>query len=525
MSILIDNIKYKNSTLIEMHLNVPSDIQHKSAQLLVQRRNKNSELQTFNYTQPINLAAEKIVIDLLDLNGLKGNSVSTEEIFDVIIHVENQAFTLEIAPENKIQLPYMTTMVWGTHSIKPYMTKKRTLALYSKAEVHVQLTQLESVNEQLECTFDAHSNHVVIDSIHLKVNGLIIEPIDNKLNETIGFKLPMRSIVRVYEAQGIQTLSVIIVSGTTVVECGISTKQNFQLSDDHYAIQVIPAEEGIRFFIKQHTKPKVKVAILGSCVTRDNFNSKFNANYKEVYECVLLQNQSALVSIMGKEIPFPSEQIDQLNDWDTWNVKTDFEKTFLKDLQQEQPDFLIIDLFGDVFFGCIAIGDSFVTNNYWKLGKTSYFKNLEKPKAFTLQKNFEGYMDIWRKSVDKLFLFLKTNLPHCKVIINQARFTDRYYDKEHNIQTIASPLDVEKGNNYWDQLDQYILDHFDVATINLTDRQFLSVENHPWGPFHVHFEMDYYQEFLQKLHEIVLGEYFHHNQTVFKNVYNELNGN
>lgn len=97
----------------------------------------------------------------------------------------------------------MMMMVWGIYSIKLYMIKKRMLVLYLKVEVYVQLIQLESVNEQLECIFYVYFNYVVIDFIYLKVNGFIIELIDNKLNEIIGFKLFMWSIVCVYEVQGI----------------------------------------------------------------------------------------------------------------------------------------------------------------------------------------------------------------------------------------------------------------------------------------------------------------------------------
>ncbi|NGY75602.1 hypothetical protein F6Y02_02125 [Bacillus megaterium] len=72
---------------------------------------------------------------------------------------------------------------------------------------------------------------------------------------------------------------------------------------------------------------------MGSCVTRDNFNNKFNPEYKKSYECVSLQNQSSIISLMADPLMFPQDKIDHLNDWDTWNVKTDFQKQFLEDLK------------------------------------------------------------------------------------------------------------------------------------------------------------------------------------------------
>ncbi|MEK1831911.1 hypothetical protein AAAC51_32500 [Priestia megaterium] len=46
-----------------------------------------------------------------------------------------------------------------------------------------------------------------------------------------------------------------------------------------------------------------------------------------------MQNQSSIISLMAPPLAFPKDKIDNLNDWDTWNVKTDFQKQFLEDLK------------------------------------------------------------------------------------------------------------------------------------------------------------------------------------------------
>lgn len=45
---------------------------------------------------------------------------------------------------------------------------------------------------------------------------------------------------------------------------------------------------------------QVGVAILGSCISRDNFNSLFNPQYKSYFECILFQHQTSMISLMSE---------------------------------------------------------------------------------------------------------------------------------------------------------------------------------------------------------------------------------
>ena len=56
----------------------------------------------------------------------------------------------------------------------------------------------------------------------------------------------------------------------------------------------------------------VRVAVMGSCTTRDNFNSRFNPDYKQMWDCVLLQNQSSLLSIMAPPLEISEDQLGEV---------------------------------------------------------------------------------------------------------------------------------------------------------------------------------------------------------------------
>lgn len=266
----------------------------------------------------------------------------------------------------------------------------------------------------------------------------------------------------------------------------------------------------------------VNVAIFGSCVTRDNFNSKFNYDYKRYYECVLLQNQASIISLLEKPTVFPTDRVTELNQWDSNDMKMDFEKSFLNKLGEQEPEYLIVDFFGDVFFGCMKIADTYVTNNYWKLGETQFFKEVENPQFLNILRDTEEYVILWKKAIHKLFRILRETIPNCKIIVHKARFVNSYYDEKNQLKRMESSIDIELLNKYWDILDRYVLEQFDVQFIDLTHKKYTAYERHPWGLFGVHYEPKYYNDFLTYLHEIVLINYLDKITPVYKSIFESL---
>ncbi|MEH7289124.1 DUF6270 domain-containing protein [Priestia megaterium] len=518
MNLLVENIKYRDSAIIEIALNIPKELKSKPAELLLTRRAKHKN-KSITYSQQISLD-DSVIINLNDLKHLKGNSVSVEEIIDVAIKAEEQLYELSLADFNVTKIKYMTEKVWGTHWIKPYSTNKKTVAIYTKTDFAAKVIECSLEKSDLILTVEMNAT-ILPQDCYATINGKKYA-IESSLNlNTIVFRIPLQNSVHLYKTISKEDVSMQYIMNDTVVSAHLHVGNPAQLNNELYTIQLNSSEPYAAMWIERKKNDAVKVAVLGSCVTRDNFNSKFNPDYKKSYECVSLQNQSSIISLMAPALAFPQDKIDNLNDWDTWNVKTDFQKQFLKDLKKQQPDYLIIDLFGDIFFGCLRVADSFLTNNYWKLAKTSYFKELKNHDAITLQNNQDEYMELWKKAVNDLFAFLQAELPNCKVVLHKARFTDSYYDNEGQVKTIASSVNVQTLNQYWDLLDGYIQENYQIDAIDLTKEKYISYEGHPWGVFHVHFEMNYYQQFLKQLHCIVVKHYLEA-EHVFATIYQEL---
>ncbi len=66
-------------------------------------------------------------------------------------------------------------------------------------------------------------------------------------------------------------------------------------------------------------------------------------------------------------------------------------------------------------------------------------------------------------------------------------------------------IDIARYNELWSTLDDYACATPGYATIDLTARDYPTFSEHPWGPYFVHYAMDYYADFLARLNRIHLG--------------------
>ncbi len=64
------------------------------------------------------------------------------------------------------------------------------------------------------------------------------------------------------------------------------------------------------------------VAVMGSCVTRDNFNSTFNPGYKKWFQVVLSANQTSLISLMSPPIDAEWQPLRKMSDYDSGTSAT-----------------------------------------------------------------------------------------------------------------------------------------------------------------------------------------------------------
>ncbi|SFO20396.1 hypothetical protein SAMN05660359_02013 [Geodermatophilus obscurus] len=249
----------------------------------------------------------------------------------------------------------------------------------------------------------------------------------------------------------------------------------------------------------------VRVAVLGSCVSRDLFNSRFNPNYKDLFECVALSNQVSLISLMSGRVDVPPARMGNLDPYGQREVTKEVTRSFLDELLIQRPGYLLIDLFADVHFGCFSVNGSYLTRNRWKIMRTPFFSESDTvdlvPGA-----DRAGYLVMWRDALDRLLAFLGRELPETRLVLHRARNVTRSVAEDGSERSLGREAELRDMNDWWETLDAELSSRGVDRVINVFTDDLTSTDSHPWGPFAVHYTLDYHPAALTRLTQIVLAD-------------------
>lgn len=251
-----------------------------------------------------------------------------------------------------------------------------------------------------------------------------------------------------------------------------------------------------------------KVAVLGTCFSRNAFNSTqyFNPGYKEMFKCVFTQFHSSVVSLVSQPVDLNQFNLAGINERDLTYVKIDHEKTFFEELKQANVDYLIIDLYSDASKSLFKLSEDQYVSNSYILEESDYVKSVNNVEVIT-HEDSERYFSIWKKAVQQFVVKLKEVLPEEKIILNKGRFTDVYLDESRNIKRFSDPDLIKRNNLFWEKLDNYFIHLMpQVKVIDLTDTPYIGDIKYPFGLSYSHYETGYYKEFLNRLTKIVLTD-------------------
>ena len=257
--------------------------------------------------------------------------------------------------------------------------------------------------------------------------------------------------------------------------------------------------------IAKNTNDKaIKIAVLGTCFSRNAFNSIdfFNPNYKKYFDCVYTQFHSTIGSLIS--IPAPNkclELYEKSNDFKY--IKTDMKKSFFEDLKLTNPDYLIIDLYADAMLQELKlVNNSIITYNYM-------IKDEFKIGDFVINwgeryQNEEEYFNNWKENIKLFVEKLSDIIPVENIILNRGRLSENYYNKNGDLVEFETKDLINRNNYYWERLDNIFLTEYpNINYIDLTDKKFHSVIDYPFGFSFSHYESKYYESFLNELMKII----------------------
>ena len=208
---------------------------------------------------------------------------------------------------------------------------------------------------------------------------------------------------------------------------------------------------------------KTKIAVLGSCISRDLFNSHFVPNYKDFFDLVFDAQRTTMISLMQDSVVIDNNLLDILphnpkNNARTKFITEDLNKVFLKNLVEKDIDYLIIDNYFEFLMGILYFdNNTIITNNVWDLPETEFYKNMSDKVNLRIYENFEEYFCIWSKYCDLFFKFLTVYCPDIKVILIEARENNQVMKSDGTIYinpNFTKTMNV--ANPLLEKLDEYI---------------------------------------------------------------------
>lgn len=246
----------------------------------------------------------------------------------------------------------------------------------------------------------------------------------------------------------------------------------------------------------------VRVAVFGSCLTRDVFNRRFSPHYRDLFDCVLLANQTSVISEMSPPVDVTGADLSGIDEPGQAEVRADLTRSFLTDLERLQPDYLVLDWFADVHFGCARLDGGIVTRNRWKIAKTPFY---EQTWQADLRPRGREYREQWNEAARQLVAHVRTTSPGTRLVLHAARNATSVRRRGGEVERFGNAERLERMNRWWGRLNADFAPLAD-AVIDIFTDETISFDEHPWGPFAVHYELDYHAAFLSKLTAIALGD-------------------
>lgn len=244
---------------------------------------------------------------------------------------------------------------------------------------------------------------------------------------------------------------------------------------------------------------KPTVDVVGSCVSRDNFNSRLSPGWKSYFSLGNEHYQSSFLSLMSKPVEAPVEELECVDEHSTRVTVRDFTKQYLADLiGGEAPDVLVVDFFADARFGCLRALGSLVTNNAWKLHNTRYWTEaVDERQTLNLWDDEEEYLQAFRTAAQEFETLRRRNFPKTRVILNGARAVYSYFDKGTRVE--FPKKFVSELNMRWSKLDDIFLQYVPAEVISAGGAKTLSDSSHPRGPSPYNYEPEFYRIFREEL--------------------------
>ncbi|QHA93638.1 DUF6270 domain-containing protein [Bacillus sp. N1-1] len=462
------------------------------------------------------------------------------DLFIELKHTDGLVLDLPVNKKENIHFNYYQFEKNDLYRVKPYKTGHDTLAFIIKyADISPSIEQIYFEENRLLVTGHIEATNYNLDKLDEFNSSFVL-----KKRQTVGQELTynlekgmellitnqnfdlVADVSELLEEEVIHNkdvwdlfLRVATISGNAI-DLPINAKKINQLKigyEEMFSnprVKFKPFVNGkqnlsLYFLDNVSSENQLKVAVLGSCFSRNAFNSNayFNPEYKTYYNCAYTQFHSSLISLVSNPVPIDLNQLDDMNESNKKFLEADFEKDFFEKITQLNPDYVIIDLYADAAREVIKISEEQYISASLAFRQSKYFKNFLDYEVVTHENN-DVYFSIWEKSMKLFAKKLREVIPEERVILNLGGFTSTYVDKDGSIKKFSNQNRIKAYNYFWDRLNNYFIECMPrCKVISMKDMKFIGDSDHPFGRSYSHYQSGYYKEFLRRLNDMALVDY------------------
>lgn len=240
--------------------------------------------------------------------------------------------------------------------------------------------------------------------------------------------------------------------------------------------------------------------MIGSCITRDVWPIVGEAPPQDL----LYISRTSLPSLFAAPlagVETDGERPPELGIFPHRAMVADLRKTALASLLAHRPTHIIFD-FIDERLDLIAVGDTLVTHS-WELDVSGYLAQPPFQGCRTIRRTSPACDLLWRQAMDEMAAFIgATPLADARLILHEARWSDRYLDDDGNPQDFPEEVEIFTGKpariaDYNAVLDRYqtaFLEALPQAERVAAPALRLGDVRHRWGLSPFHYVEDYYRE-------------------------------
>jgi hypothetical protein len=247
-----------------------------------------------------------------------------------------------------------------------------------------------------------------------------------------------------------------------------------------------------------------RVAVIGSCPSRDCFNRLLAPDYRHHATIVDSAFQTAFPSLIrrdhiGLAVPAPN----LLRPQHQRPLAQDFHGGNLDRIITSRPDVLIVDLFADVHFGCVDNAGRWITRNHMAFASLthadSFFDRPGLRPAGRLRPSSTTYDEAFLTAAELFVARVRRDLPDAVIVLNQARRAHRYRLTSGATAPFNQPERIDAHNAAWLRADSLFAGLANPLVLSYPPETFLGSVSHPWGLHPVHYTDDFYRAFWRQL--------------------------